>query len=120
IGLFTINPACVGSIVPSKPYALMAAGLGILFVGPPGATPGRIVDRYRCGWQVDCGDHSQLVSLLGLLAANPEMVSAAGRRSQEAFYAFHVRPVAVPKLCQALNIGSSYTPTAAGAKDRTT
>jgi catechol 2,3-dioxygenase-like lactoylglutathione lyase family enzyme len=35
---------------------LRADGRGVLFIGPRAATPARIVERFGCGWQVECGD----------------------------------------------------------------
>ncbi|MEO7649580.1 MAG: glycosyltransferase family 4 protein, partial [Bryobacteraceae bacterium] len=61
IGLVTQNPACVGSVVPSKVYAIMAAGLPLLFIGPASAQPARVLSRYQCGWQLECGDSAGLV-----------------------------------------------------------
>jgi len=43
IGLVTQHPATCGSVVPSKTYALMAAGRPFLFVGPAGGTPAQII-----------------------------------------------------------------------------
>ena len=40
IGLVTQKESCLGSVVPSKVYGLMAAGRPILFIGPRESTPG--------------------------------------------------------------------------------
>ena len=71
IGLVTQRDVCVGSVVPSKVYGLLAAGRPVLFIGPAMATPARIIRRFGCGWHVACGDSASLIALLRLLAARP-------------------------------------------------
>ena len=105
IGLVTQIPAVTGSIVPSKVYAQMAAGLPILFIGAPEAQPARIIERYRCGWHVACGDVAGLTRLIEWLAANPEEVRLAGDRAYRAFLAHHDRPLAVRHLGELLGAG---------------
>ncbi len=106
IGLVTQIPACTGSIVPSKVYAQMAAGLPILFIGSRSAQPARVIERYRCGWQVEPGDAKGLTDLLALLASSPGEVSRAGKRAHQAFVAHHDKPVAVRVVSSALGVGS--------------
>jgi hypothetical protein len=83
IGLVTQNQDCLGSVVPSKIYGLMAAGRPALFIGPKEATPSQIIRRFNCGWQVDCRDSDKVVALLKALAADMELVQQAGLRALE-------------------------------------
>lgn len=107
IGLVVQNPACLGTVVPSKVYGIMAAGRPVLFIGPRQATPSRVIGRFQCGWQVDCGDVERLTALLQDLADHPAVVSEAGIRARQAFLEHYDLPVGVNRICQILGIPSS-------------
>lgn len=106
VGLVTQNPACLGSIVPSKIYSVMAAARPILFIGPRAATPARILERYQCGWQIDPGDVEALASLLRLLVADPELLRQAGLRARQAFLQHYDLPVGVARICFILGLAA--------------
>ena len=125
IGLVTQRPASAGSVVPSKVYGLMAAGRPILYIGPRTTTPFWIIERFRCGWQIDCGDGPGLVALLNQLEAQPEMVPAAGARARHAFLENYDLPRGVARFCSLLGASGAaagFTPeqvaVAASAPDR--
>lgn len=99
IGLVTQLPACIGSVVPSKVYGLMAAGRPILYIGPRGTTPYQIIEQFQCGWHIDCGDEAGLVTLLNRLHADPDLIRSAGVRGSEAFRSHYDMPQAVQKFC---------------------
>jgi glycosyltransferase involved in cell wall biosynthesis len=107
VGLVTQNPSCLGSLVPSKVYSLLAAGLPVLFVGPRSATPGQILERFQCGWQIDCGNVDGMTSLLHVLAANPDLSRKAGYRAREAFLTHYDAPTGVSRICKILGIPES-------------
>jgi colanic acid biosynthesis glycosyl transferase WcaI len=111
IGLVTQNPACLGAVVPSKVYALMAAARPILFIGPRDATSALNIKRFRCGWQIDPGDVEGLVSLIRLLAADPALIRQAGDRARQAFLDHYDLPIGVERICSILGL-----PTKAPAK----
>jgi len=98
VGLVTQKAVTLGSVVPSKTYGLMAAGRPILYIGPREATPARIIERFRCGWQVDPGDHEGLVGLLERLSAEPNLVSQAGARGRIAFEQNYDLPIGVARV----------------------
>ncbi len=102
IGLVTQNPATLGAVVPSKAYAIMAAGRPVLYIGPPEATPAINIRRFQCGWQIAPGDVEGLVSLLQLLAANPDLVRDAGHRAREAFEQHFDLPLGVARIMRIL------------------
>ena len=104
IGLVTQRTECLGSVVPSKIYGLMAAGRPVLFIGPRQATPSLIIERYQCGWQVDCGDAEGVVSLLRKLAAEPQLVRQAGFRARQAFVEHYDLPIRLSRLCDVLGV----------------
>jgi colanic acid biosynthesis glycosyl transferase WcaI len=104
IGLVTLLPACTGSVVPSKTYALMAAARPILFIGSSTSMPARILKRYDCGWHIDAGDVDGLIVLLDRLAENPGLLREAGQRARLAFLEHHDFPTSVLKLSRALGI----------------
>lgn len=85
IGVVTERPECLGTVVPSKVYGLMAAGRPILFIGPRKATPSRIVRDYQCGWHVDCGQVRDLTELLDCLYKDREAIEEFGARGRAAF-----------------------------------
>ena len=107
IGLVTQREACCGSVVPSKVYGLMAAGRPILFIGPARATPARIIQRFGCGWHVDCNDISALTSLLKFLAANPAVVQLAGQRARQALIHHFDLPLGVARIIRILGADSA-------------
>ncbi|GAC1355879.1 MAG: glycosyltransferase family 4 protein [Acidobacteriaceae bacterium] len=103
IGLVTQREACCGSVVPSKVYGLMAAGRPILFIGPKEATPARIVERFQCGWHINCNDSAALTSLLQHLALNPAEMVLAGQRARRALLENYDLPLGVARILHILN-----------------
>jgi len=103
IGLVTQREACCGSVVPSKVYGIMAAGRPILFIGPGDATPARIVERFSCGWHVNCNDSGALTALLKYLAVNPAEVAQAGRRARRALLDHYDLPIGVARIIKILD-----------------
>ena len=106
LGLVTQLPPTAGSVVPSKTYGIMAAGRPLLYIGPKNATPARIIDRFRCGWQVDPGDVRGLVSLLDRLASQREELQAVGRRARAAFEEHYDRPAGVARIRVVLGVST--------------
>jgi len=103
IGLVTQRNACCGSVVPSKVYGLLAAGRPILFIGPRNATPARIIERFGCGWHIECGDIPSLVSLLLHLANTPDEVLEAGKRARRTLLEHYDRPFGVARIAEILS-----------------
>ncbi|MGA2601382.1 MAG: glycosyltransferase family 4 protein [Bryobacteraceae bacterium] len=104
LGLVTQMPQTCGSIVPSKTYGIMAAGRPILYIGPREATPARIVERFRCGWQVNPGDTAALISLLERLNSERHLIVEAGCRARQAFEKYYDRPIAAARIVQILGL----------------
>jgi glycosyltransferase involved in cell wall biosynthesis len=100
IGLVTQRPECVGSVVPSKVYGLLAAGRPVLYIGPRSSTAGQLIRKHDCGWQIDSFDVITLVALLRALAADRYQVQEAGRRAREVFLKYYDLPLGVGRICQ--------------------
>ena len=107
LGLVTQLPQTCGSVVPSKTYGIMAAGRPLLYIGPRDATPARIIERHRCGWQVDPGDAPALVALLRSLAENPQQIREAGARGRRAFDLHYHQAIGVSRILEILQINGA-------------
>ena len=105
IGLVTVRDECVGVVVPSKVYGLLAAGRPILFIGPRGASASRLIEKHLCGWQVECGDIEGLVRLLRELQQNRRRVRAAGARGRHAFLRHYDLETGVARIAAILGAG---------------
>lgn len=110
IGLVTERPACIGTVVPSKVYGLMAAAKPILFIGPRRATPGLVIRRFGCGWQIDTGNVDSLVELLEGLSANRDAVALRGQRARRAFERNYDLPHGVARVAAALGLARQTEP----------
>jgi colanic acid biosynthesis glycosyl transferase WcaI len=85
IGLVTQSVECLGCVVPSKFYGLLAAGRPVLYIGPREATVAQVILTHNCGWVVDLGNVGALVSLLSALVKDRRQVVEAGLRAREVF-----------------------------------
>lgn len=110
LGLVTQLPETCGSIVPSKTYGIMAAGRPILFIGPREATPARLIERHRCGWQIDPLDTAGLASLLETLASQRQLIEEAGARARQAFEKNHDRPMSAARIVEILGLQPAEVP----------
>src|SRR5258708_12259252 len=63
VGLVTQIPETIGAVVPSKTYGIMAAGRPMLYIGPQGATPARVLQQHQCGWRIEPGDAAGMIRL---------------------------------------------------------
>lgn len=106
IGLVTELSACIGTVVPSKVYGLMAAGRPILFIGPKEATPGLLIQRFHCGWQIDPGDVRMLVTLLESLSVGRNETWVRGKRARMAFERHYDVHHGVARVAAALGLGA--------------
>jgi colanic acid biosynthesis glycosyl transferase WcaI len=107
IGLVTQLPACLGTVVPSKVYTLLAAGRPILFVGPKQATPALLIERTGCGWQIDPGDSETLVHLLERLIAGRQEISTRGYKARQVFEETYDVSHGVARIAAALGLGEA-------------
>jgi glycosyltransferase involved in cell wall biosynthesis len=107
VGLITQRESCLGSVVPSKIYGLLAAGRPVIFIGPAESTVATIIKRFKCGWQVDNGDVNGLVSLLKILVSQPEGLQAAGKAARIAFEMHYDLPLGVTRICSLLGASES-------------
>jgi glycosyltransferase involved in cell wall biosynthesis len=115
VGLVTQIPQTAGAVVPSKTYGIMAAGRPMLYVGPQGTTPARVLEQHGCGWRIEPGDAQGMVRLLKQLEQNRGLVQEAGERARRAFEEFYDRPIGVARILSILGLSKSSTSIAASA-----
>jgi putative colanic acid biosynthesis glycosyltransferase WcaI len=113
VGLVTQIPETAGAIVPSKTYGIMAAGRPMLYVGPQGATPARVLERHGCGWRIEPGDVAGMVQLLKRLEQDRDLVREAGARARRAFEKYYDRPMGVMRILSILGLSETSRPTPA-------
>jgi colanic acid biosynthesis glycosyl transferase WcaI len=113
IGLVTQIPETAGSIVPSKTYGIMAAGRPMLYVGPQGATPARVLEQHQCGWRIEPGDAAGMIRLLKRLEQDRALVREAGERGRRAFEKYYDRPIGVARILSILGLSESSRTTPA-------
>jgi colanic acid biosynthesis glycosyl transferase WcaI len=113
VGLVTQIPETAGAIVPSKTYGIMAAGRPMLYVGPQGATPARVLERHGCGWRIEPGDVPGMVQLLKRLEQDRGLVREAGARARRAFEKYYDRPIGTTRILSILGLSETTRPTPA-------
>ena len=84
VGLVTLSPVCLGTVVPSKVYYFLAAGRPFLYIGPLAATPARIASE-GCGWAFETGEADRVTAQILALRENPALIQEASTRSLALF-----------------------------------
>jgi colanic acid biosynthesis glycosyl transferase WcaI len=102
LGLVTLRNSCEGTVVPSKIYSLMAAGRPILFIGPHGATPAKVIRDHECGWHFEPGQTTEISAFLRSLSRHPERALEAGERAQRTFSQHYSRYYGTQRLLRVI------------------
>jgi glycosyltransferase involved in cell wall biosynthesis len=79
----SLHPALEGLIVPSKFYAIAAAGKPMLMIGDSEGEIGRLIRRHRCGTIIAPGDAATLADTLRRWSGAPEAVIEMGARARQ-------------------------------------
>jgi colanic acid biosynthesis glycosyl transferase WcaI len=93
--LVTLADGLAGLSVPSKTYAILAAGRPVIFVGDQRSCVARIVSENGCGAVVSTGDVRYLARLIMDWASDPEKLARLGAAARRTFAEHFNRPRAV-------------------------
>ncbi|MDR7559593.1 MAG: glycosyltransferase family 4 protein [Armatimonadota bacterium] len=77
----TVRRGLEGVVVPSKLYAVLAAGRPVLAVAPEASDVARIVRRYGCGFVADPDDPVAVAAAVRQAMASPDLLETMGRRA---------------------------------------
>lgn len=93
--LVTLAEGLAGLSVPSKTYAIMAAGRPLLFVGDRNSDVTKIIEEYSCGAMIESGDATRLAEVIVAWASNGSEIQKLGASARLAFEKRFDRPHAV-------------------------
>jgi hypothetical protein len=63
-----------------------------------------MIQRFRCGWQVNPGDTEALAGLMDALARKRHLISEAGCRAGQAFEQHYGRPMGAARIIKILGL----------------
>jgi colanic acid biosynthesis glycosyl transferase WcaI len=84
VHLVHLKPELEGLIVPSKIYAIAAAGRPAIFVGYPNGEIAQLIQRKDLGYVVAQGDGAGLAAQVLALARDPDLCRQIGARARRA------------------------------------
>jgi colanic acid biosynthesis glycosyl transferase WcaI len=97
VHLVILNPKLEGLIVPSKFYAVAAAGRPVIFIGDRSGELARIVDEEGIGFAVPPSHPGELKQRILQLAASPQLCRIMGTRERSVFERLWDKPVAIER-----------------------
>jgi len=93
--LVTLSQGLAGLSVPSKTYALLAAGRPILFVGDTDSESAAIVADNECGAVFKSGESERVASLIAEWSRDKQQVRLRGQKARSVFERRFDRSIAV-------------------------
>lgn len=101
--LVTLSEGLAGLSVPSKTYAVLAAGRPVLFVGDPRSDAARLVSENECGAVIAAGDADGLAKVIAAWSTDAAHVKRLGRAARKVFERRFERAHAVGAYLQTFN-----------------
>lgn len=98
VSLITLRESSRGVMSPSKLHSSLAAGLPVLYVGPPGTNVDTCVQEHGCGISVRNGDAAAAVAFLRHVIESPDALSELSRRARRAFEAAYSDERTLPQF----------------------
>ena len=78
VHLVTLLPGCERYVFPSKIYGAAAVGRPVIFIGPPGAEPARLITDAGFGRAFDRGQTAAIAQSLRELSREPATCAKLG------------------------------------------
>ena len=78
VHLVTLRADCADYVFPSKLYGIAGVGRPVVFIGPPGCEPARLVAEHGFGWAFTAGETPALAACLCHLRDLPAVRGRAG------------------------------------------
>jgi glycosyltransferase involved in cell wall biosynthesis len=103
VHLVSLNPKLEGCIVPSKIYAIAAAGRPAIFIGDPSGEVARIIDHTKMGFVVPTDGWQVLRDSILQLARDPKLKTKMGERARIRFERDWDKALAIKKWGQLIN-----------------
>jgi len=97
VHLASLLPPLEGLLMPSKLYAVMAAGRPLIFIGDADGEIARVLREAECGITVAVDAGEDLVSAIRLLRREPQLRSVMGARARACFLARYARGQALER-----------------------
>jgi glycosyltransferase involved in cell wall biosynthesis len=91
-----------GLLVPSKLYGILAAGLPVIYIGPPEGRVAEVIREHDVGIAVRNGDAAALASAIRRLRDDRARRHAIGQRGRQLFEQKYDRPLALERHHQLL------------------
>lgn len=98
--LVMLDPRLEGLVVPSKTYAVAAAGRPAIFVGDRQGEVARMLESEGWGFSVETGNATELKRIILRLACSPDVCSVMGRQARASFDQNWNAPLAISKWDQ--------------------
>jgi glycosyltransferase involved in cell wall biosynthesis len=96
--LITLRDEMLGVMSPSKLHSALAAGLPILYIGPPGGNVHEAIERFGCGISLRHGDVDGVVDFLSRLRSDPGARQDYALRSRQAFEAAYTDQIGLARF----------------------
>jgi colanic acid biosynthesis glycosyl transferase WcaI len=106
----TLADGLAGLSVPSKAYAIMAAGRPILFVGDRACAIAKIVEEHGAGAVVGSGDSKHLAQIIINWADNPNEVERLGSNARSVFEERFDRRIAIDAYIESFSKCGGHAP----------
>lgn len=101
--LITLRPGMERFVVPSKLYAVLAAGRPAIYVGPQDGEVARVINEFDCGRVVPPGDGAALADCIQRLRSDKRVQQALGQRARLAFEQRFDKPLALARWERLIN-----------------
>lgn len=94
--LILLAEEALGVMSPSKLHANLAAGLPIIYVGPPGSNVDAAIERYGCGVSLRPGDVDGVVGAVRRMRDDPPWRRQLGDAARQAFVTAYCDEATLP------------------------
>lgn len=108
--LVLLADGALGIMSPSKLHANLAAGLPVVYVGPPGSNVDDAIERFGCGVSLRTGDVEGLAAAVRRLRDDPAYRAELSANARRAFEEAYCDRVALPAFDAVLDRSELPTP----------
>ena len=104
-GLVTLESTCAGLMSPSKIHTYLAAGMALIYLGPPDSNVEEAIRTFDCGWRIDPDVPGAAEQLFGHLARREFDVRPVAARALAAFAERYCEAAGTQRIVEIVRAG---------------